>query len=203
MGYKLAEEALKRNHKVTLISGPTKLIPPKVKKFISIETADDLLKALRKEINGADCLFMCAAVGDFRVRHFYKRKIKRQKRLSLELLQNKDILSEISKHKICNLFVGFSLETEALIKNAYSKLKNKNLDFIVANRLTKYHNPFGNNKLDVYIIDKFKNITRVKAKNKAFIAKVLLDKVEGLWYRKQKFKNQSPKIKITNQNSKI
>ncbi len=182
MGFTLAEEALKRNHKVILISGPTKLIPPKVNKFISIETAEELLKVLRREIKEADCLFMAAAVGDFRVRQIYKRKLKRQKKISLELLQNKDILSEMSKNQICKLFVGFSLETEDLLKNSYSKLKNKNLDIIVANRLTKEHNPFGNKKLDVCIIDRFKDITWIKSKDKAFIAKVLLDKVEELWY---------------------
>ncbi|OIO33868.1 MAG: hypothetical protein AUJ70_02270 [Candidatus Omnitrophica bacterium CG1_02_40_15] len=182
MGYKIAEVALKREHKVTLISGPTNLIPPRADKIIFIKTADDLLKKLKKNMRHADCLIMCAAVSDFRPKHLFNRKIKRSKNLTIELMPNKDILRNLSKFHKRNLFVGFSLETEDLVKNAYLKLKHKNLDLIVANILTKHHNPFDNNKLDVVIIDRFKNIVSLKAKNKTFISHVLLDKIEQLWY---------------------
>jgi phosphopantothenoylcysteine decarboxylase/phosphopantothenate--cysteine ligase len=186
MGYKIAEEALKRKHKVILISGPTNLIRPKADKNISIQTADDLLKELKREIRSADCLVMCAAVGDFRARQPSMTKIKRKKRLCLELIPNEDILKKLSKFHKHNLFVGFSLETENLIRNSYLKLKNKNLDLIAANSFTKYHNPFGNNKLDVDLIDKNGDVTKIRNKNKAFIAHVLLDKLEELWYLKNK-----------------
>jgi phosphopantothenoylcysteine decarboxylase/phosphopantothenate--cysteine ligase len=184
MGYKIAEEALKRRHKVTLISGPTNLIPPRVDKIIFIKTADDLLTELKKKMRHADCLIMCAAVSDFKSKRIYNRKIKRSNQLTIELMPNKDILSELRKFHKRNLFIGFSLETEALIKNAYLKLKHKNLDLIVANILTKHNNPFNNNKLDVVIIDRYKNIMPLRAKSKAFISHVLLDKIEELWYLK-------------------
>jgi phosphopantothenoylcysteine decarboxylase/phosphopantothenate--cysteine ligase len=186
MGYKIAEEALKRKHKVILISGPTNIDQPKADKNISIQTADDLLKELKREIQRADCLVMCAAVGDFRARRPSATKIKRKKRLCLELIPNEDILKKLGKFHKHNLFVGFSLETENLIRNSYLKLKNKNLDLIAANIFTKYHNPFGNNKLDIDLIDKTGDVTRIRNKNKAFIAHVLLDKLEELWYLKDK-----------------
>ena len=154
MGYKIAELASKRRHAVTLISGVVKIKPPKVKKFISVETSSDLLNALKKELKNADSLIMCAAVSDFRLKRAIKKKIKKAKRLSLELISNKDILSEVAKYKKDKLFVGFSLETENLIKRSFLKLKKKHLDLIVANRLTKRHNLFGDNKLDAYIINK-------------------------------------------------
>lgn len=184
MGYKIAEIASKRKHVVTLISGPTKLSPPKVKKFISIETASDLLKALKQEVKNADCLIMSAAVGDFSVERVLKQKLKRAKHLSLALAPNKDILKALSKYKKNKLYIGFSLETEDPIQNSHKKLKNKNLDIIVANRLTKRCNVFGDNRLDAHIIDK-DGVTRdIKRKSKAFIAHVLLDKIEKLWYLK-------------------
>jgi phosphopantothenoylcysteine decarboxylase/phosphopantothenate--cysteine ligase len=186
MGYTIAEEALKRKHKVILISGPTNLDQPKADKNISIQTADDLLKELKREMRCADCLVMCAAVGDFRARRPSATKLKRKKRLCLELVPNKDILKKLGKFHKHNLFVGFSLETENLIRNSYLKLKNKNLDLIVANSFTKSHNPFGDNKLDVCLIDKKGDITKIRNKNKAFIAHVLLDKLEKLWYLKNK-----------------
>jgi len=182
MGYTVAEVASKRRHVVTLISGPTKLNPPKVKRFISIETADDLLKALKKELKKADCLIMCAAVADFRPGRVQKKKIKRKKGLSLQLIPNKDIIRELSRYKKGKLFIGFSLETGNLIRNSCKKLKAKGLDLIVANQLTKSRNIFGGNTLDASIIDKSGHITQIRQKNKAFLAHVLLDKVEKVWY---------------------
>lgn len=187
MGYKIAEEALKRKHKVTLISGPTNLVPPRVGRFISIETADDLLGALRKNIRQAECLIMCAAVSDFKAQKIFNKKIKRKNKLTITLLPNKDILRELTRYKKLKLFIGFNLETSNLVRNARLKLKVKNLDLIVANSLTKYHNPFGNNKLDVEMISKQGDVTKIKKKSKAFIAHVLLDKIEEMWYlRKNK-----------------
>lgn len=182
MGYKLAELACKRKHVVTLISGPTNLKIPKVKKFIQIETAEELAKALKREIRRADCLIMCAAVSDFKPASVCKKKIKRKKDLDLKLIPNKDILKALHGHKKGKFFIGFSLETESLLGNASLKLKDKGLDLIVANRLDKSHNPFGNNKLDVHIIDKKGNISKIHRRNKAFIAHVLLDKIEDMWY---------------------
>jgi phosphopantothenoylcysteine decarboxylase / phosphopantothenate---cysteine ligase len=184
MGYAIAEKAVNAGHKVTLISGPVKITPPKVCKFIPIETACELLSALKKEIKKSDCLIMTAAVSDFKAGKISKKKIKRKSKLSITFLPNKDILAELSKYKNRKLFVGFNLETSNLVRNAKLKLKAKDLDIIVANRLTRYHNPFGNNKLDVCLIDKKGNITKIKKKNKDFIAHVLLDKIEKLWYLK-------------------
>ena len=182
MGYKVAELAHKRKHVVTLISGPSRIKPPKVKKYISIETVDELFKALKKELKKADCLIMCAAVSDFRPKRVFRKKIKRTKKLLLELIQGKDILMQLSRYKKGKLFVGFSLETENIRGNSYKKLKNKNLDLIVANQLTRSRNPFGNNKLDVFIIEKSGFTAQIKNRSKAFIAHVLLDKIEKLWY---------------------
>ncbi|NQV04805.1 MAG: phosphopantothenoylcysteine decarboxylase, partial [Candidatus Omnitrophica bacterium] len=131
MGYKIAEVASKRGNAITLISGPTRLKPPRVKKFISIETAGDLFRVLKKEIKRADCLVMCAAVADFRRASVPKGKIKRKKGLTLRLISNKDILKALSGYKKSKLFVGFSLETEGVVRNARKKIKNKNLDIIV------------------------------------------------------------------------
>ncbi|MDO8603426.1 MAG: phosphopantothenoylcysteine decarboxylase [Candidatus Omnitrophota bacterium] len=186
MGYRIAEEALKRKHKVTLISGPVDIIPPRACNFISIRTADELLRELKKIISKADCLFMCAAVSDFKVSEIATKKIKRDKSVNIKLIPNKDMLKELGGYHKRNLFIGFSLETENLVRNSYIKLKSKKLDLIVANSFTRSHNPFGNNKLDVTLIDKNRRISKIRDKNKAFIAHVLLDKIEEMWYLKNK-----------------
>lgn len=186
MGYRIAEEALKRKHKVTLISGPTDIMPPRACNFISIRTAEELLGELKKTIRKADCLFMCAAVSDFKANKISYRKIKRTKPLNIKLIPNKDILKELERYHKHKLFIGFSLETENLVRNSHIKLKTKKLDLIAANSLTKNHNPFGNNKLDVTLIDKNRHILKIRNRNKAFIAHVLLDKIEKMWYLKNK-----------------
>lgn len=186
----MAEEALLRGHYVTLISGPTNLIPPPVQKFIQIETSSELLNALKREIASDDCLIMSSAVSDFRPIRRYVKKLKREKgRLTLKFIPTKDILTELIRSRRPNLLVGFSLETENLIKNSYEKLRDKHMDLIVANRITRACNPFGDKKIDVYIIDKAKHIEHIKAQNKKFIAKVLLDKIEKLWYLKNNKQN--------------
>jgi len=182
MGYNIAEAASRRRHEVTLISGPVKIKPPRVKRFIPIETARDLLSALKKEIKKTDCLVMCAAVGDFRPRDVLKTKIKRKSALSIKLIPNQDILKALSRHKKSKLFIGFSLETENLARNSYKKLKSKDLDLIVANKLSKGHNPFGYNKLDIIITDQSGHRIYINSKSKSYIAQVLLDKIEELWY---------------------
>ena len=88
----------------------------------------------------------------------------------------------MSVYKRDKLFIGFSLETENLVKNSYKKLVKKQLDLIVATKSSKSHNPFGDNRLDAYIIDKACHTTKIKQKKKAFIAHVLLDKIDQMWY---------------------
>ena len=66
MGYAIAQEARKRGHKTTLISGPTNLKAPCKAKIIKIITAEDMFRAVKKESKNADCIIMAAAVADFR-----------------------------------------------------------------------------------------------------------------------------------------
>ena len=81
-----------------------------------------------------------AAVADFKVESPALNKIKKtgDLKLSLELSKTPDILLEISKLKNGRkpFTVGFAAETENLIKNAEKKLKEKDLDLIVANNVS-------------------------------------------------------------------
>jgi phosphopantothenoylcysteine decarboxylase/phosphopantothenate--cysteine ligase len=65
-GYEIAREALRRRCRVVLVSGPTFLKPPEGAKFIQVESALDMLKAVKKESQGAEHVFMAAAVSDWR-----------------------------------------------------------------------------------------------------------------------------------------
>ncbi|MDP3730759.1 MAG: phosphopantothenoylcysteine decarboxylase [Candidatus Omnitrophota bacterium] len=175
-GYEIANAAKRRGLSVTLISGPTLLTPPEKVKFVSVESADDMRAAVLKFLNWSDCVIMTAAVADWRPRRSARRKMKKSGARNIELVENPDILAEVGRLKKRRVVVGFALETENLEKNALKKLKDKNLDIIVANRLTSKRNVFGDETLDVVTIDRFGNRTRIFNKDKSKLAKIILDK---------------------------
>ncbi len=186
LGFALANFALKRRHRVTLISGPTYLSPPKKAKFVSVTTALEMKNAILKNLNDCDCVIMTAAVCDWRPSKFFSNKIKRGKTSpTLKLLENPDMLA-LAKRKSRNsrrIFVGFALETKDLVKNSYEKLRRKNLDLIVGNLVKKDKSPFGEGIKNWVIIDKEKRRIKVKSKTKSQLARIILDSVEGLCYK--------------------
>ncbi|MDO8536276.1 MAG: phosphopantothenoylcysteine decarboxylase [Candidatus Omnitrophota bacterium] len=175
-GYAIANAAKKRGLSVTMVSGPTPLTAPKGIRFISVESAHDMRSAVLKFLDWADCVVMTAAVADWRPKYSARRKMKKGGAKSIELVENPDILAEVGRRKKDRVAVGFALETENLEKNALKKLKDKNLDIIVANRLTPKRSIFGDKTLDVVTIDRFGNKTRIFNKSKQKLAKIILDK---------------------------
>jgi phosphopantothenoylcysteine decarboxylase/phosphopantothenate--cysteine ligase len=175
-GYEIACAAKRRGLSVTLVSGPTLLAIPKGVKFVSVESARDMRKAVLKFLTWSDCVIMAAAVSDWRPKYSARRKMKKPGIRSIELVENPDILAEVGRRKRKGVTIGFALDTENLEKNALKKLKDKNLDIIVANRLTSKKNIFGDKTLDVVTIDRFGNRTRIFNKRKAKLAEIILDK---------------------------
>ncbi len=184
MGYALAKTAQKRAHRVILISGPVSLKPPKDIRTICVVTANDMFKAVKRQFKNADCLIMSAAVCDFRPKTAQKHKVKKKGKRKLSLIRNSDILSWAGKNKTERLIVGFCMETEKLIERAKQKLKTKNVDIVVANRIDKYNLAFGSGPAKVSILDKDGKAEKIGPENKEQIAQILLDKIEGMWYRK-------------------
>jgi len=138
MGYALADIAFKRGHSVVLISGPVALKPPKGVCCVNVTTAADMLAAVRKNIKKCDALVMAAAVSDFRPAIFAAKKIKKNAiSLSLPLKLNPDILKTVASAKGKRIFVGFAAETGRLRPEALRKLRDKNLDLIAANDVSR------------------------------------------------------------------
>jgi phosphopantothenoylcysteine decarboxylase / phosphopantothenate---cysteine ligase len=177
-GYAIASQARRRGHKVTLVSGPVALKKPKGVEFVGVESALDMMRAVLKKAKRADCIIMAAAVSDWRPRQAQKAKIKKgPASLSLKLVKNPDIIKELGRQKGGKILAGFALETEDLLKNAKKKLKEKNLDLIIANRLGPSSNVFGNKTAKITLIDRFGARNNVPAGSKARMAKIILDKV--------------------------
>jgi phosphopantothenoylcysteine decarboxylase/phosphopantothenate--cysteine ligase len=135
MGYALAAAALKTGHKVTLITAPAALQTPPGAKIIAVQTAKEMFDAVRRHFKKCDCLIMSAAVADYTPVKKSKIKIKKaNKNLVIKLRPTVDILKWARKSKKKNqVIIGFALEDKNLRANAEKKLKEKNLDMIIAN----------------------------------------------------------------------
>jgi phosphopantothenoylcysteine decarboxylase/phosphopantothenate--cysteine ligase len=175
-GYAIAREAKRRGLDVTLVSGPTALKAPDGVRFVPVESSLDMRKAVLERFKKADCVIMSAAVADWRPVYSAKKKIKKTQKKTIELVENPDILAQLGARKNGRVAVGFALETENLEKNALKKLKDKNLDLIVANRLGKDSDLFGDKKIDVVTIDRFGNRARISGRSKQELAKIILGK---------------------------
>jgi len=183
LGFELAKEALRRRHNVILITGPVHLETPKKVKRIDVITASDMQREINRHFEWCNCLIMSAAVSDYRPKRKIPGKLKKEKsQISLELVKNPDILKTLGKKKKDKILVGFSLDVKETIENAKTKLKDKNLDLIVANRMSSGNIPFGRNKISVSIIDKSLKIIRFKDIYKKRLAHKLLDIIEKLCY---------------------
>jgi phosphopantothenoylcysteine decarboxylase/phosphopantothenate--cysteine ligase len=143
-----------------------------------VETALEMRRAVLAEARRADFVVMTAAVSDWRVKKASARKIKRGiSQKTLELVENPDIIAEIGRKRGSKVLVGFALETEKLAWNAAKKLIAKRLDLVVANRLGKKSEVFGNTAPELLIVDRFGNKEVLKRARKSELAKIIVGKM--------------------------
>jgi len=181
MGYEIARAARRKGYEVTLVSGPTNLVPPKGVNFVGVETALQMSKAVSSRMAKTDCLFMTSAVSDWRPAETHSGKIKRTHNIkSLKLVKNPDILYEAGKRKDGKVLVGFALESADLKKNAVKKLKKKKLDIIVANKISKASAPFGKGLTDVLVVTRKSESKWLRRTSKKVVADYLVNKAEEL-----------------------
>jgi phosphopantothenoylcysteine decarboxylase/phosphopantothenate--cysteine ligase len=178
MGYALAEAAVLRGGNVVLISGPTNLEPPAgLYKFIPVETAREMQKAVIENFSWADVIIKAAAVADYRPKNYSTEKIKkRDGEMNLELVKNPDILQELGEKKTTQVLIGFAAETEDLEENAAKKLNKKKLDFIVVNDVTQEGAGFGSDTNIVKIIYRDGRVEAFPRMSKKDVADIILDR---------------------------
>jgi len=181
MGYALAEAARDRGAEVTLITAPASLPEPVGINVTRVVTAREMRQAVDKVISRTDALIMAAAVADYRPIKAAKDKIKKGKAgLTLEMECTPDILGTVKGNFIK---VGFAAESSNLVENAKQKLKQKGLDFIVANDITARDSGFGTDTNRVTIIDRKGKIDSLPLLTKREVANKVLDRVAVLFPR--------------------
>lgn len=140
MGFALAEAARDRGADVTVVCGSVTAAFPQDVHIISIESAEDLLKAMSEQAPDHDIIIQAAAVADYRPAVAANHKIKKKKgqEMILTLVENPDVAKAVgSMKKAGQTLVGFAAETDHLLEYAQEKLSKKNLDLIVANDVTR------------------------------------------------------------------
>ncbi|WP_338205567.1 bifunctional phosphopantothenoylcysteine decarboxylase/phosphopantothenate--cysteine ligase CoaBC [Candidatus Nephthysia bennettiae] len=146
MGFAMAAAAAERGAEVALVTTAAHPLRPAIR-VVPVETAAEMLEALRGELPGADLLVMAAAVADFRPSERAPDKIRREERaeLVLRLERNTDILAELAREPAAEgvFRLGFAAEGDSLESKAVAKLERKGLDGILANDVRRKDIAFG------------------------------------------------------------
>jgi phosphopantothenoylcysteine decarboxylase/phosphopantothenate--cysteine ligase len=176
MGIALADCAYNMGANVTLVST---FEVNKPYNNIVTESAQEMEKAVKSNLQEQDCVIMAAAVADYRIKNYSEQKIKKgaDDNLVLELTKNPDILKEISTINSKAKIVGFCAESENLLENAKIKIKNKGCDYLIANDISRKDIGFSSDMNEVYILDKNQNISHIDRDMKKNIAKKILEKI--------------------------
>ena len=200
MGYALAAEAAARGAEVTLITGPTELpLPPRVA-AVRVSTADEMFRATLNQLQGADLVLKAAAVADYRPEARSRSKIKKEtlrrraaaggtadRAITLRLLPTPDILEELGRRRKPNqVLVGFAAETDDLRRNAWRKLRRKNLDLVIANRIGVSGEGFGAETNRALAVDRRGRVVHLPLMSKTEMARAILDLTLPLLARARK-----------------
>jgi phosphopantothenoylcysteine decarboxylase / phosphopantothenate---cysteine ligase len=180
MGFALAEAARKRGASVCIVRGFTSAAPPSDVELITANSAEEMRTEVLREVEKATIFIAAAAVADYRPKQRSENKIKKNaSELTLELERTSDILSEVaSQRRDGQLLIGFAAETENVITNAQRKLRDKNLDIIVANDVSRDGSGFDSDSNAVTILVGDKPISiEVPLRPKLEVADRILDEV--------------------------
>ena len=175
-GYAIAQVALDRGAEVTILSANVNLPDPVGATVVRVESTKDLEIELERHFQSTDLLVMAAAVADARPAQVGAEKLKKDSYREISLVENPDLVAQISQKKRKQITVGFAAETSLNVAEANRKLIAKGLDLIYLNDVSTGE-IFGNDSTQgVFITAEGKEIP-VSKSNKTTLAGQLLDLV--------------------------
>ena len=190
-GYEIALALKKLGIKTKLIAGPSSLIYSKGLKIKKIISAKEMLNEVKKSLP-VDIAVCAAAVSDFKPLSIKKNKIKKHSIINeIKIQQNTDILEYLGRNNRYKpkLLVGFSAETDDVIKNSTKKMQEKFCDIIIANDVSKKGLGFNSDQNEVTIIDKKGKIQKIQKSSKRFIASLIAKKIVDTFLLNEKSLN--------------
>ncbi len=178
MGYSLAKVASELGADVKLLLGPTNLSMDLSNiECIRVQDSDQMYAQTIKYFKESDIVIFSAAISDFKPKKIKSSKIKKESGLdSIDLQPTHDILKELGKIKTSQFLVGFALETDNVIENAKSKLKSKNLDAIVVNKIGDF-NPISSDYNQIDFINSNLEITSFEKKLKIDVSNDIINQI--------------------------
>jgi phosphopantothenoylcysteine decarboxylase/phosphopantothenate--cysteine ligase len=175
-GYAIAQVALDRGAEVTILSANVHLPDPIGATIVRVESTKELEIELERHFDNSDLLVMAAAVADARPSQVGSEKLKKDSYREISLVENPDLLAQISKRKQSQVIVGFAAETSFNLAEANRKLVAKGLDLIYLNDVSTGE-IFGTDSTQGVFITKEGKEIPVSKSNKATLAGQLLDLV--------------------------
>jgi len=175
-GYAIAQAALDRGAEVTILSANVNLPDPVGATVVRVESAQDLEQELERHFQNTDLLVMAAAVADARPAQVGAEKLKKDSYHEISLVENPDLVAQISQKKRKQIIVGFAAETSLNIAEANRKLIAKGLDLIYLNDVSTGEIFGSDSTQGVFITADGKEIPVGKS-NKATLADQVLDLV--------------------------
>jgi phosphopantothenoylcysteine decarboxylase / phosphopantothenate---cysteine ligase len=182
MGYAIASEALRRGATVTLVTGPTHLAPPHGAEVVKVRSAAEMHTAVMARATERDVVIMSAAVADYTPAEPAAQKVKKgDGPLTITLQRTKDILGELgklpSRRQKVPVLVGFAAETRDVVAYAQDKLKQKGVDLIVANDVSRTDAGFDVDTNVVTLVSST-GVEELPLQAKSAVAARVLDRVE-------------------------
>lgn len=180
MGYALAEAAAQAGAEVVLVAGPVALNDPPGITVKHVVSAVEMQAAILAEYEDTDIVIMSAAVADYRPAQIAGHKLKKgPANQRLDVVLTPDILAGLGQQKGRRLLVGFAAETDNLEQYAKGKLKEKNLDLVLANNVLEDGAGFD---VDTNIVTAFygDTVKQFPKMSKKQLAKEIIDLVAKL-----------------------
>ncbi len=192
MGYSIVDAAAQAGATVTLVSGPvtdgTGQIPD-ANRFVKVDSAVDMLNAVKENLANQDIFISVAAVADYRPKMTKSEKIKKnQNGLSIQLVENPDILAEVKKTAPGIFAVGFAAETSNIISEGKRKLLSKRADLIAANSVKGQNSAIGSEQNSLQLIDR-SGVTTIETAPKRQVAEQLIAEISQRFHAKDRLQN--------------
>jgi phosphopantothenoylcysteine decarboxylase/phosphopantothenate--cysteine ligase len=189
MGYAIARQLVSAGAKVTLVSGPTSLLPPAGLEFRAVTSAGDMAEAVMKDVQDCDIFIAVAAVADYRPVAVSASKIKKSEEyLNIELVRNPDILTSVAALEPPPFTVGFAAETDNIVAYAEEKLAAKGINMIAANSVAGENSAFNSEENELTLIDS-RGTTRLERTSKPLLALKLIKEIAERYYETHSAKN--------------
>jgi phosphopantothenoylcysteine decarboxylase/phosphopantothenate--cysteine ligase len=177
MGMALAYASIQAGAETTLVIGSISVDVEKRAKTIFVTSANEMHEAVMANIHDQDLFISCAAVADYRPTKVSPNKIKKDSnKQTIELVANKDILSDVCQLKDKPICIGFAAETENYINNANQKLKNKQCDAIILNDVSNSAIGLKSDDNEVYFITR-DGSDKINKNSKRIVAEKIIKKI--------------------------